>query len=291
MMNNKIKSFFVLATTALLVSCASNTNNAPKAGSVASAKPVRAHVHVVESRPEPEEYLVPREFLPLPGERTVDDVLYSYAPYAVNQLTPYFKQAGVAYPPKEVNLIAFKEERKLEVWAKDRNHGKFRFIRAYDIKAASGKAGPKLRQGDKQVPEGVYRIVRLNPNSNFHLSMKLNYPNEFDQFHASRDGRLEPGSDIFIHGDAVSAGCLAMGDASIEELFVLAAHVGMENMKVVIAPHDPRTRPLDSDAADLPSWTGELYEEIAGEVQAISGSGAVKVSSSRPLQGSDREIR
>jgi hypothetical protein len=281
-MNNKTKAFLVLAAVALLAACAGNTKT-QKAGGVASAKPVRAHV--AKSRPEPEEYLVPREPLPLSGSRTVDDVLYSYAPYAVDQLTPYFKQAGVAYPPKELTLIAFKEERTLEVWAKDGNRGDFRFIRAYDIRAASGKTGPKLRQGDKQVPEGVYRILRLNPNSNFHLSMKLNYPNEFDQLHAFQEGRLEPGSDIFIHGDSVSAGCLAMGDAPIEELFVLAAHVGTENIKVVIAPRDPRTRPLESGDADLPSWTDELYEEITGEILAVAGSDPVKVSSSRPLQG------
>jgi murein L,D-transpeptidase YafK len=80
----------------------------------------------------------------------------------------------VSYPPREVTFIALKQEKKLELWA--RNSGEFRFIRDYDIQAASGVAGPKLRQGDRQVPEDIYRIAGLNPNSHYHLSMKLNYP-------------------------------------------------------------------------------------------------------------------
>jgi murein L,D-transpeptidase YafK len=117
--------------------------------------------------------------------------------------------------------------------------GKFHLIRDYYIQVASGGAGPKLRQGDRQVPEGIYRIVKLDPNSHYHLSMKLNYPNEFDLLHARQDGRKAPGSNILIHGKAVSIGCLAMGDEAIEELFVLTEHVGVEKVKVVIAPHDP----------------------------------------------------
>jgi murein L,D-transpeptidase YafK len=178
----------------------------------------------------------------MPDQRTVADVLQAYGPYASHKLTLHFAKAKVSYPPREVTLIALKQEKKLELWARD--SGEFRFIRDYKIQAASGVSGPKLRQGDKQVPEGIYRIVRLNPNSNYHLSMKLNYPNEFDHFHAWQEGRSNPGSDIFIHGKAVSIGCLAMGDEAIEELFVLAAQVGTEHMKVVIAPHDPRTYPL-----------------------------------------------
>jgi murein L,D-transpeptidase YafK len=126
-----------------------------------------------------------------------------------------------------------------------------------------------LRQGDKQVPEGIYRIDGLNPNSHYHLSMKINYPNEFDLFHAWQEGRTKPGSDIFIHGSAVSIGCLAMGDEAIEELFVLAAQVGVENIKVVIAPRDPRLYPLEADA-NLPEWTTELYSVISREIKALS---------------------
>ncbi|AAU93067.1 conserved domain protein [Methylococcus capsulatus str. Bath] len=211
-------------------------------------------------------------------QRTVSDVLRDFGPYSVQKLKPYFERAGVAFPPREVVLVGLKQEKKLELWARDGSD--YRLIRHYDIQAASGSAGPKLRQGDKQVPEGVYRIVGLNPNSNYHLSMKLNYPNDFDLYHAQLEGRTQPGSDIFIHGRAVSAGCLAMGDEAIEELFVLTAQVGKENVKVVIAPHDPRTWPLEQTAAGQPEWTRELYATIADEILSLSRP--LRVSSSRP---------
>jgi len=214
----------------------------------------------------------------LPGQWTVEDVLQNYGTYAGRKLNPYFAKAKVPYPPREAVLVALKEEKKMELWA--RGEGGFRFIRDYDIQAASGAAGPKLRQGDRQVPEGIYRIVGLNPNSHYHLSMKLNYPNEFDRYHADQEGRSDPGGDIFIHGKAASIGCLAMGDDAIEELFVLAAQTGKENLKVLIAPRDPRREPLDTEADGLPEWTPELYESISREIRALSPS--VSVSDNTP---------
>jgi hypothetical protein len=204
----------------------------------------------------------------LPGQWTVEDILHTYSAHATRKLNPYFAKAKVSYPPREVTFIALKQEKKLELWARD--SGEFRFIRDYDIRAASGVAGPKLRQGDRQVPEGIYRIAGLNPNSHYHLSMKINYPNEFDLFHAWQEGRANPGSDIFIHGRAASIGCLAMGDEAIEELFVLTAQVGAENVKVVIAPHDPRAYPLKADSEEDPEWTPELYSIISREIKALS---------------------
>jgi L,D-peptidoglycan transpeptidase YkuD (ErfK/YbiS/YcfS/YnhG family) len=202
------------------------------------------------------------------GERTVEDVLQIYGEHATTKLKSYFAKAKVSYPPREVAFIALKQEMRLELWAKD--SGEFRFIRDYRIRAASGVPGPKLRQGDMQVPEGVYRIEGLNPNSHFHLSMKLNYPNEFDLFHAWDEGRSNLGSDIFIHGKAKSLGCLAMDDETIEELFVLTVHTGAEKVKVVIAPHDPRTYPLAAEIEGLPEWTPELYSIISREIKALS---------------------
>ncbi len=204
----------------------------------------------------------------LPGERTVEDVLHVYGDYVANKLSPYFAKAKVSYPPREVTFIALKQEMKLELWARD--SGEFRFIRDYRIRAASGVSGPKLRQGDMQVPEGIYRIVGLNPNSHYHLGMKLNYPNALDRFHAELEGRANPGSDIFIHGRASSIGCLAMGDEAIEELFVLTAQVGAEKVKVVIAPHDPRVYPLKVDFEILPEWTPGLYSLISREIKTLS---------------------
>ncbi|MDD5463309.1 MAG: L,D-transpeptidase family protein [Methylococcales bacterium] len=233
-------------------------------------KPVKATAGTTvikpQARADRKTYYIPPP--KLPGRWTVEDILQDYGTYVKGKLNYYFVKAKVAYPPREITFVALKQEKKLELWARD--NGEFRFIRDYYIMAASGGAGPKLRQGDRQVPEGVYRIEGLNPNSHYHLSMKLNYPNEFDLLHAWQEGRDNPGSDIFIHGKAASIGCLAMGDDAIEELFVLTAQVGAENVKVVIAPHDPRVYPLKADSEELPAWTPELYSLISREVKVLS---------------------
>lgn len=206
-------------------------------------------------------------YIPPSGQWTVRDVMQAYGKNINDNLNYYFKKANVSYPPREAILIAFKQEKKMELWA--RNQGEFRFIRDYFIMAASGNPGPKLHEGDRQVPEGIYRITDLNPNSHYHLSMRINYPNEFDLFHAAEEGRTHLGSDIYIHGSNASIGCLAMGDAPIRELFILAAQVGIENLKVVIAPHDPRAYPLQADQENLPEWTPELYAMISHEIETV----------------------
>ncbi|WP_031430805.1 MULTISPECIES: L,D-transpeptidase family protein [Methylomicrobium] len=249
-----------LALTGLLVAC-SGHKPASLAPRIAAVKP---QPQVQPDRQMQMYYIPPKPS----GERTVADVLQIYGEHTTTKLKSYFAKAKVSYPPQEVTLVALKQEMKLELWARD--SGAFRFIRDYRIRAASGVSGPKLRQGDMQVPEGIYRIAGLNPNSHFHLSMKLDYPNEFDLFHAWQEGRTNPGSDIFIHGQAKSIGCLAMGDETIEELFVLAAHTGAGNVKVVIAPHDPRTYPLAADIEGLPAWTPELYSIISREINALT---------------------
>lgn len=194
---------------------------------------------------------------------SMDYVLAAYGPLAEIRMKPHFMRAEMDYPPQEVVLLATKEEKELELWA--RNDGDFKFIRSYPIRKASGGPGPKLREGDKQVPEGIYRITHLNPNSQFHLSMRLNYPNAYDLMRAAKEGRSNPGGDIYIHGKAQSTGCLAVGDIAIEELFVLVNTIGTERTSVVIAPHDPRKKPLDGFASHLPLWAVELYADISRE--------------------------
>jgi hypothetical protein len=192
--------------------------------------------------------------------RSVDDVIREYAAAAHARFAPSFETAGVVYPPSRLALLAMKSERMLEVWADDGNGWKF--IRSYPIQAASGKFGPKLREGDRQVPEGIYLIAGLNPNSSYHLSMKLDYPNEFDRRHAAADGRTNLGGDIFIHGKSASVGCLAMGDPAIEELFVMVHDTGQTKVDVAVAPGDPRANDLHPQPGE-PAWVSELYETIA----------------------------
>lgn len=114
-------------------------------------------------------------------------------------------------------LRAFKEEKVLELWIQHRKSGKFVLFRTYPIAASSGKLGPKLAEGDLQVPEGFYFVPRdgMKPDSSFHLAFNIGYPNAYDRHH----GRS--GSFIMIHGNRVSIGCLAMTDSKIEEIYTL----------------------------------------------------------------------
>jgi len=175
-----------------------------------------------------------------------------------------FERASLEYTPNRVAFLCFKEEKRLELWGQGDGPGEF--ITAFDIKAASGKQGPKLKEGDRQVPEGLYRIEGLNPNSSYHLSIKLNYPNDFDVEHAKADGRAQLGGDIFIHGNTASVGCLAMGDEVAEQLFVLASRVGKDNVRVLIAPRDFRLQPAAPPSATAPSWLPEFYAGISSEL-------------------------
>jgi len=210
------------------------------------------------------------------GERSVDDVLKAYGPAAGKRFLPRFDRAGVPYPPTRIALLGFKAEKRLELWAE--KDGTWAFIHAYPVLAASGTTGPKLREGDRQVPEGIYKLEYLNPNSSYHLSLKINYPNAFDLKHAKAEGRSQPGGDIFIHGKSVSIGCLAMGDAAIEELFCLVARVGASNVTVILAPNDLRTAKPVTDLKTAPTWVPQLYQQIRAALQPFHRPAARKAS-------------
>lgn len=111
----------------------------------------------------------------------------------------------------------FKKESELEIW-KQRDDGQFAYFKSYPICNWSGKLGPKISQGDKQAPEGFYRVSRgqMNPNSKFHLSFNLGYPNAYDRSYK------RTGANLMVHGDCRSAGCYAMTDALVEEIYALA---------------------------------------------------------------------
>jgi hypothetical protein len=198
--------------------------------------------------------------------RSVESVVEAIGPRVRAAWEPHFVAAGLAYPPAELALLGFKRERRLEVWG--RTDGPWKRIDALPIVAASGIEGPKLRQGDGQVPEGFYRLVAFNPNSRFHLSMMIDYPNAEDVALAEGEGRTDLGGDIFIHGDARSIGCLAMGDRAIEDLFVLVADVGLERVQVILAPRDPRG---GVRLAPVPGvwFTADLYRRIEAALAAF----------------------
>jgi len=202
---------------------------------------------------------------PFVGDKTIEDVEKEIGKKIDKKLKPYFKKAEVSYPPSKIAFLVFKKEKILELWAIKQN--KWAYIRSYPVLAASGKSGPKLKEGDRQVPEGIYDIIVLNPNSYFHFAMLINYPNDFDIGKAEKEGRTNLGGDICIHGDAVSIGCIAVGDEAIEELFIIVNHVGMENVKVVIAPWDFRKKAVKIDKNTKITWLPELYKLIDKELK------------------------
>lgn len=196
---------------------------------------------------------------------SVDDVLAVYQEKVQQRLKPRFDFADLDWPPERVALVAFKDTRLLEMWVYTST--RWQHIKDYPVKGMSGTGGPKLREGDYQVPEGAYAIELLNPNSAYHLSLKLDYPNAYDRQQATQDGRVDLGGDIFIHGGQSSRGCLAMGDRAAEELFVMAAMIGEQNVSVLITPRDFRFRPQVPVRSDLPAWTAELNAQISSQLQ------------------------
>jgi murein L,D-transpeptidase YafK len=198
--------------------------------------------------------------------KTVAERLEQYGEAARKRLLPHFEAAGVPYPPARMTLVGLKSERRLELYAAGQG-GPLRFIRSYPFTAASGGLGPKLRQGDNQVPEGLYRIELLNPNSLYHLSLRVNYPNAFDKARAAEEKRRDLGGDIMIHGNEVSIGCIAIGDEGIEEVFTAAAQTGIEKLSVIISPVDARVAPMP--AAKKPAWLPGLYAQIAAELKKL----------------------
>lgn len=114
-----------------------------------------------------------------------------------------------------VFIRIFKEESLLEVWIKVKNE--YKHLKDYIICASSGYLGPKLKEGDRQAPEGFYTVTKqqLNPNSKYHLSFNLGYPNTYDRAHE------RTGSFLMVHGNCVSIGCYAMTDEKIEEIYAL----------------------------------------------------------------------
>jgi murein L,D-transpeptidase YafK len=183
-----------------------------------------------------------------------------YSHYSVYNFSRYFKHAQVEFPPKKLAILVFKQNRRMDVYAQGKNTS-WQFIRSYPIYGASGGPGPKLKSGDNQVPEGIYRVVGLNPDSRYDLSMELNYPNDLDRQFAVMDHRMHLGSNIFIHGKHKSIGCVAIGDHAIEQLFPLVYFVGTDNVTVIIAPDDLRVyAPVTGEVH--PKWLPKLYGRI-----------------------------
>ncbi len=205
-------------------------------------------------------------------DNAIEKAIKRYCLKTEPQLISFFNKAGVSYPPKDVALLAFKSERKVELWAKNQTQT-WHHIHDYPLTGFSGRLGPKLQVNDKQIPEGIYKLVNFNPFSSMHLSMMINYPNGFDKEKGYLDGRKNLGNNIFLHGKNLSVGCLAVGDLAIDQLFILARRVGLDHIQLVIAPNDLRYEKPSTSTFAQPRWLPELYQRITVSLKPFTKSG------------------
>jgi murein L,D-transpeptidase YafK len=114
-------------------------------------------------------------------------------------------------------IRSFKKESEMEIW-KRTSSGRYALLKTFPICRWSGQLGPKIKEGDRQAPEGFYTITQgqMNPNSAYFLSFDTGYPNAFDRAH----GRT--GAALMVHGSCSSRGCFAMTDEAIAEVYAIA---------------------------------------------------------------------
>ncbi len=214
-----------------------------------------------------------------------------------------FREAGAAWPPRGLFIRAFKHDRAVELWAAPPASGEPHvLVRTFPVCASSGTLGPKRETGDLQVPEGFYNVSVFNPQSNYHLSLGVSYPNAADRFHSR--GR-SPGSAIMIHGSCVTIGCIPLQNGPVEDLYlaaVFARDAGQQQIPIHIFPCRLDAREcqlvLDSASAARPDlaafWEGLIPGYLAflhtGAPPKISAKSdgtyhLVPPKTSRPLTG------
>ncbi|CUH66383.1 L,D-transpeptidase catalytic domain [Thalassovita autumnalis] len=125
--------------------------------------------------------------------------------------------------PEVTRIIVQKSDRMMYLMHHDK------VLKSFDIGLGFSPEGDKLREGDGKTPEGTYFINRRNPNSKFHLSVGINYPDTRDMAEARAAG-VDPGGDIFIHGRPEkyrngvqdwTAGCIAVTDREVELIYAM----------------------------------------------------------------------
>jgi murein L,D-transpeptidase YafK len=174
-------------------------------------------------------------------------------------------------------LRSYKKESELEVWKRG-SDGKYALLKTYPICRWSGQLGPKIKEGDRQAPEGFYAITpaQMNPNSSFYLSFDTGYPNAYDRAH----GRT--GSHLMVHGSCSSRGCFAMTDEVIAEVFAIGREAfsgGQRNFQFQSYPFRMTAENLAKHRADphIAFWKnlkeGSDVFEVTGEEPRVSVAG------------------
>lgn len=155
--------------------------------------------------------LLSLNFLDCSAQTRIEKIVKNNLPIVEKRLN----ELGIK-KPTSIYIRAFKLDGELEVWLQDRE--KWLLYKTFRICTISGIPGRKRIQGDGQIPEGIYEITWFNQNSNYHLAMKINYPNEADWFHS--DSTIA-GDEIYLHGGCVTVGCIPLTDSKIEEIWTL----------------------------------------------------------------------
>jgi murein L,D-transpeptidase YafK len=195
-----------------------------------------------------------------------------------------FGEAGVVYPPDVLLLRAFKHEAELEVWAGPARTA-LTLVSTYRICASSGGLGPKRRQGDLQVPEGVYEVASFNPWSDYHLALGVTYPNASD---VRRGVAGHLGGNIAIHGDCVTIGCIPIEDDPIEEVYLMAldtARGGRVHVPIHVFPARLDAAGLASLSAGAAADLVGFWRELAPVYQAFEATHHVPVVTIDPRTG------
>ncbi len=184
----------------------------------------------------------------------------------------------------------FKEEATLEVWKLQKSSGRYAFLKDYDICAWSGVLGPKIKEGDRQAPEGFYTIrpAQMNPDSNYYLAFNIGYPNEFDR----SLGRT--GSELMVHGACSSSGCYSMTDENIQEIYTLgrlAFQGGQREFQVEAYPFrmTPENMAKHRNDPNMPFWMmlkeGYDHFELTGQPPKVDVCDHRYVFNSVPSDG------
>jgi murein L,D-transpeptidase YafK len=212
-------------------------------------------------------------YFPPRGDKEISEPHYDRTKLHADLVAAGFNLGDAAY------VRIFKREHLLELWMKA-DDGRFQLFRSYEICRYSGQLGPKLAEGDRQAPEGFYRVARkqLNPNSRHHLAFNIGFPNALDK----ELGRT--GSALMVHGGCTSVGCYAMTDAQIDEIYAVveaALDRGQREVDVSIFPFRMTEAALQATAlsANSPFWQNlkqgfDLFEQQGAppRVAACKGS-------------------
>lgn len=188
-----------------------------------------------------------------------------------------------------IMLRIYKEDSVVEVWKEDRA-GDYKLLKAYPICAWSGALGPKKKEGDRQAPEGFYFVSKgqMNPNSAYHLSFDLGYPNAFDRSY----GRT--GSNLMVHGDCSSRGCYSIGDDNVQEIYAMAREAfagGQSAFQVQALPFRMTAENMarHADSEHLPFW--EMLKEGLDHFEVTQRVAKVNVCARQYVFNADSDGR